>query len=302
MKFSLSIPLGEIAPGEFQTMEAVGQMARALELAGADACYVTDHPSPSAEWLHAHGHDALDPFVALSFVAAASSSLCLQTNILVLPYRNPFLTAKSAASLQQLSGGRLILGVGGGYQQAEFEALGVDFSKRGELFDEALEIINMAWTGGPVVAQGRNFRASGNEPRPVPDPQPPIWIGGGSDKAIARAARWGDGWCPFFVAPTMSATNRNSGIQTVAQLRDAFARIQDLRASHGRTDPFDLTIGPRFRIKDRTPAEAEQYLEAVGELAEAGVTWVVTTLPQPSRASYLETVAWFGEEVISRLR
>ncbi|CAN7599509.1 TIGR03619 family F420-dependent LLM class oxidoreductase [Phenylobacterium sp. LjRoot219] len=299
MKFTLAIPLGEIAPrGEFQSIEAIGQMAQALELAGVGACYVTDHPAPSADWLHANGHDALDPFTALAFVAAASRRLLLHTNIVVLPYRNPFVTAKAAATLQVLSGGRLILGVGGGYQKGEFEALGVDFHQRGALFDEALEVLRLAWSGGVVVKEGRNFAAAGNEPRPAPDPQPRVWIGGGSDKAVERAARWGDGWCPFFAAPTMSKLNQDSGIQTVAQLAGKIAQLQDLRAAQGRTGPFDVSIGPQVRIKDRTRAEAEQYLEAVDALAQAGVTWVGAELGHESRAAYLENVQWFGEEII----
>jgi alkanesulfonate monooxygenase SsuD/methylene tetrahydromethanopterin reductase-like flavin-dependent oxidoreductase (luciferase family) len=152
IKFSLGIPLGVIEPaGEFQSQEAAAHMGRTLESAGVAACYVTDHPAPVATWLHAHGHDATDPFTSLAFVAAATRSLRLHTNVVVLPYRNPFITAKAAAILQVFSGGRLILGVGAGYQQGEFAALGVDFTKRDVLTDEALETIRLAWSGGPVV-------------------------------------------------------------------------------------------------------------------------------------------------------
>lgn len=302
MKFTLAVPLGDIAPGEFQSMTAVNEMARALERAGADACWVTDHPAPSAEWLHANGHDALDPFTALAFVAAATSRLQLHTNIVVLPYRNPFVTAKAAATLQVLSGGRLILGVGGGYQKGEFAALGVDFHQRGALFDEALEVLRLAWGGGAVVKQGRTFNAAGNEPRPAPAPQPRVWIGGGSDRAVERAARFGDGWCPFFAAPTMSKLNRDTGVQTVAQLAEKVGQLQALRQAAGRTSPFDVSISPQVRIREQSRAEAEQYLEAAHDLAAAGVTWLGAELPHPSRAAYLEAVQWFGEEVIARLR
>ncbi len=300
MKFTMAIPLGEIAPGEFQSMDAIRQMTQALEQAGADACYVTDHPAPSAEWLHANGHDALDPFAALAFVAAASSRLLLHTNIVVLPYRNPFVTAKAAATVQVLSGGRLILGVGGGYQKGEFEALGIDFHKRGALFDEGLEVLRLAWGGGAVVKEGRNFNAAGNEPRPAPNPQPRIWIGGGSDKAVERAARWGDGWCPFFAAPTMSKLNQDTGIQTVEQLAGKIAQLQDLRASLGRTGPFDISIGPQVSLKNKTRADADRYIEGMAELEKVGVTWVGADMGHSSRAAYIENVLWFGEEVIAR--
>lgn len=301
MKFTMAIPLGVIAPGEFQSIEAVREMSAALESAAVDACYVTDHPAPDATWLHANGHDALDPFTALAVVAASSSRLRLHINILVMAYRNPFLTAKAAATLQALSGGRLILGVGAGYQKGEFEALGVDFHKRGKLFDEALEVIRMAWAGGPVEFEGSTFKAAGNEPRPVPDPAPPIWIGGGSDKAIERAARFGDGWSPFFAAPTMSKLNQESGIHTVEQLDGKIAMLRDLRASLGKSEPFDVAIGPRPKLRYLEAGGADGYCEAVQELAGVGVTWSMVDPPHPSRQGYIENVQWFGEEVIMRL-
>jgi probable F420-dependent oxidoreductase len=294
------IPVGDITPGQYQSMAAIGEMTKALEAAGAYAAYVTDHPAPSAEWLHAHGHDALDPFTALAFVAAASTTLRVQTNIVVLPYRNPFVTAKAAATLQVLSGGRLILGVGAGYQKVEFDALGVDFHKRGAIMDEALEVMRAAWAGGAVVKQGHNYNAVGNEPRPAPEPQPLVWIGGGSEKAVQRAARWGDGWCPFFVAPNLSKVNRDSGIQSIPHLKEKIAELQGLRADLGKTAPFDISIGPQVSLKTQSRETADRYIEAVQALAEAGVTCVGAEVAHPSRAAYLENIQWFGEEVIAR--
>ena len=211
-------------------------------------------------------------------------------------------TAKAAATLQVLSGGRLILGAGAGYQKVEFEALGVDFHKRGKLFDEALDVIRMAWNGGAVVHQGSNFNATGNEPRPVPPVQPPIWIGGGSGKAVERAALRGDGWSPFFAAPTMTAANQESGIHTVEQLGENIKRAHDMRAAHGITGPFDIAIGSKTKLKMGDKDTAAKYLESIAELAEAGVTWTMIELPHPSRAGFVENVAWFGEEVLAKLR
>jgi probable F420-dependent oxidoreductase len=303
LKISLELPIGVVAPaGEFQTMAAVSEMARALEAAKVDAGFITDHPIPDAKWLHqGMGHDALDPFTALAFVAAATTRLRLHTNIVVLPYRNPFVTAKAAATLQVISGGRLLLGVGVGYQKAEFEALGVDFARRGALTDEALEAMRAAWSGEVVVKQGSTFNAAGNEPRPAPDPQPLVWIGGGSDKAIERAARWGDGWCPFYAAPGMSKINEAAAIHSVDQLREGIERIHDLRAKMGRTGAFDVVIGPRMQIRDRSRETADRFIEKAGELAKAGVTWSTANLGHESRAAYLENVQWFGEEVVARL-
>ena len=215
MKFGLALPLGRINPsGDFQSAQAVREIAMAVERAGVSGACLSEHPAPDAEWLRNDpaAHDALDPLTALAFVAAATKQLAVFTNVLVLPFRNPFLTAKAAATLQVLSDNRLILGVGVGYQQAEFNALGVPFHERGALTDEALETIKLAWKGGAVVKQGRSFNAVGNEPRPIPSPPPPIWVGGASDKAVERAARWGDGWIPYFSVPTRDPTVMKSSV------------------------------------------------------------------------------------------
>ena len=294
MKFTAELPLGVVEPaGEFQSMAAVAEMAGALEAARIDACFITDHPAPDATLLRGgFGHDALDPFAGLAFVAAASTRLMLHTNIVVLGYRSPLVTAKGAATVQVLSGGRLILGVGVGYQKAEFDALGVDFRRRGALTDAALALIRQAWAGELV--------APGNEARPVPDPPPPIWVGGSSDKALDRAAKWGDGWCPFYATPGMSAINAQSGVQSDAHLRELIARLQDKRAALGRAGPFDIVLGPRMRIKEAKVETAERFLAALDGLKTAGVTWSTINFAHPSRAAYVELVQWFGEEVVAR--
>jgi hypothetical protein len=291
MKFTMGMPLGDITAGEYQTPSAIKAIATALETAKVNAGYLTDHPAPSAEWLHnagGQGHDALDPFTTFGFVAAATTNLMLHTNILVMPYRNPFLTAKSAATLQVISEGRLILGAGAGSQKVV-------------IFDEALEVIRMAWAGGCVVKQGRTFNAAGNEPRPTPSVTPPIWIGGGSGKAVERAAIWGDGWSPFFSAPTMSKANQESGIHTVAQLGENIDKLNDMRANLNKTSAFDIAIGAQAKLDFKTRDSADKYLESVAELAEVGVTWVMIEPPHPSREAYIENVQWFGEEIIARI-
>ncbi len=303
MKFCLYIPVGNVAPGQFQSLDAVQEMTTALEAAGIDGCCVTDHPAPASEWLHANGHDALDPFTALAFIAAHSRTLQLLTNIVVLPYRNPFITAKAATTLQVLSGGRFIMGIGSGYQKAEFEALGVDFHKRGKLTDEALETIREIWRGGSVVKSGMGFEARGNEPRPAPDPAPKIWIGGSSDKALQRAVMQGDGWCPFFAIARHSKLNQDSGIQSVADLQQKIAWIAEQREGQQRPAAFDvnIAISSTDNFTHRSRAEAERFLDDVAQLQEAGVNWVTVKLLHPDRRAYLDNVQWFSEEVVRKL-
>ena len=276
-------------------------MAKALEDAGLSAGLTSEHPAPSSEWLHNDpaAHDCVDPLTALSFVAGATTSLKVFTNILILPFRNPFLTAKAAATLQIMSDNRLLLGVGVGYMKEEFDALGVDYGDRGALTDEALETIKMAWAGGPVVKQGRTFNAAGNEPRPIPDPPPPIWVGGGSDRALERAARWGDGWVPYFTVPTNDPVVRKSAVVDMAHFGEKIAKLNARREELGKTGPFDLSVAPPFRPKEPTRANAQRFLEEVHELETHGVNWIWTSVPAPSLESYLDTVSWFGEEVVS---
>src|SRR5262245_21320264 len=120
-------------PEEFTTGEAIAEMAKAAEAAGFDAVFVTDHPFPDDRWLAGGGHHALDPFVALAFAAASTTTLRLHTNLYVAAYRNPFLSAKAVATLDHLSNGRVILGIGAGYLEPEFDALGVAFDERNDL-------------------------------------------------------------------------------------------------------------------------------------------------------------------------
>lgn len=303
IKFSLEIPLGVPTPGEFQTFDAIAEMAAALDRANADGAFVTDHPSPDTHWLHqGMGHDALDPFASLAFLGAASRRLMLHTNIVVAGYRNPFLLAKSAATVQTLSDGRLILGMGAGYQKVEFEALGSDFRRRGKLFDEALEVLRLAWSGGPVTYQGMDFNAVEVEPRPSLKTPPPIWIGGSSPAALERAGKYGDGWCPFFAARGMSQANKDIAVTSIPDLKERRAKIEEVRQREGRTGTFDLCAGPPIKVGFHGKGDVQKYIDAIGELAEAGATWISSMVPHGSRSEYIESVLWYGEEVIAKIR
>lgn len=304
MKFSIQLPASVVEPaGEFQTGEAVVEMARALEASGADACWVDDHPAPDAAWLRdKRGHDAIDPFVALSYAAAATKRLRLQTNVLVLPYRNPFLTAKAVASLEALSGGRMILGVGSGYQEGEFSALGVDFKRRGALMDEAVETMLLAWSGDEVVRKGLTFDAPGNLPRPAPAHRPALWFGGAADKVLERVVKWGSGWCPFFGTTDDPFRKAQVALGSVAQLKSRVVELRDRLEAAGRPDPVDICVNLLETPTRLDRSEADRALESVAALAEAGATWVFTGLPRPTRAAFIESAQWFGEEVIARAR
>lgn len=303
MKFSLSLPIDHIEPkGEFQTPDAIREIVVRIEATRAAGCSLTEHPAPDSTWLREDpaGHDTLEPFSALAFVAAVTRRLRLITTVVVLPYRNPFLSAKAATTLQMLSGGRFIFGVGAGYLRGEFEAMGVPMNRRGALTDEALETIRRAWTGESIVKQGLTFNAIGNEQRPMPEPAPPIWVGGGSVKAMERAARWGDGWGPFITPPTENPDLKASGVGELADMADKLARLRDLRAELGKTEPFDIYLPTPAWLRERTAAQAEQIGDFLGRLAAIGGTWTSITLPAPSRAEFYDNLQWFDEEVMAK--
>jgi probable F420-dependent oxidoreductase len=192
----------------------------------------------------------LDSVVSLARVAALTTSIRLGTGILVLPHHNPVLLAKALASLDIVSGGRLIAGFGGGYVEQEFRALGVDFRKRGAITDDSLGALRALWTETEPVYAGRFARFEGIrfEPKPVQRPHPPIVIGGQAPAALRRAARHGDGWYGFAL--------------TVGQTAPIVAELRRLRAEAGRGDhPLEISL-TTFEPLDET---------LVARATEAGV-------------------------------
>lgn len=296
-QFAFNMPLVKFLGEPGGRLDMVRRVGGALEAAGIDAGLMSEHPAPSSEWLRSDptAHDNFDSLTALAVVAAATTRLKLFTNVLVLPYRNPFLTAKAAATLQILSDDRLLLGIGVGYQREEFEALGVSYKERGALTDEAIETIRLAWGGGPVVKKGRYFDAVGNEPRPVPMPPPPLWIGGGSDRAVERAALMGDGWAPYFSVPTADETVMRSAVVSMDHFGEKVRRLRDLRADAGRDGPFDIAVSPPFRPREMSESNARRFQDEAGELQRMGATWMWTSLPTRSLDHYFELVQWYGE-------
>jgi probable F420-dependent oxidoreductase len=300
MKFSVSLPTERIdRAAEFVTQTAIAEIARAAEEAGFAACFVTDHPFPPHRWLYGGGHHALDPFVALSFAAAATSRLRLQTHILVLPYCNPFLTAKAVLSLDVLSGGRVILGVAAGYLRGEFAALGAEFEARQEASDEAIRAMKQAWAEDDVRFEGRGFKAIGNSMgfRPAQQPHPPIWVGGNSRAAIRRAVELGDGWVPFPNTARMSAHTRTPAIETFDDLAARIALAREHAEAVGRERPLDVCyslFSPGSHSLD--PGEARQH---IGELRELGVTWLTVGFPAQTRREYIDAMQGFARDVMS---
>ena len=303
MKVSFEIPINIDDKAQFQNAASVRAMTRALEDGGFDACHLTDHPAPTAKWRSAGGHDALDPFAALSFVAAMTTRLKLHTHIVVLPYRNPFVTAKAAATLDVLSEGRLILGVGGGYLRGEFAALGVDFDTRGAQMDVGIETMKAVWAGETVVRETPSFQAVGNMARPLPvqQPHPPIWVGGNSDRAMRRAIELGDGWSPFITTPLVSKTTRTDDISDLAQLKAKIDKLREGLAARGRTGAFDITTPLAGGNEILRTASVQELVDEAGALAEMGVTWTTAEASCHDLAEHLNDVEWFAAKVLPQI-
>jgi len=304
MKFSLGVPLmhrGE--DNAFLGGEDLVELAQAAERAGFDSFYVTEHPIPGNKWLSFGGHHAPDPFVTLSWVAACTTKLRILTNLTVLPYRNPFLLAKTVATLDRLSNGRMILGVGTGYLKPEYFAVGVDFEERNDLFDESIDVMRMTWTGEPVNFVGRHFNAREVSALPRPAQETvPIWIGGNSKLTRRRVAEKAQGWMPMPNPAAAAKTTRSPVVETLADLAALMPYLTEHAASIGRTEPIDIMFMCFDGGLPEDPAfDAQQHLEALHDQAALGVNYSAVNGAEGSKQQALDAVARYGEEVIAKL-
>ncbi|GGM98479.1 LLM class F420-dependent oxidoreductase [Streptomyces fuscichromogenes] len=271
------------------------EVAVVVERSGFDGFALSEHPVPSARWLAEGGHQTFDPFVALGYVAAVTRRLRLHTNLAVAPYRNPFLLAKAAATLDKLSGGRLVLGLGTGYLKSEFYALGVDMAERNALFDEVLDVLPLHWSGETFSYRGRHFEARDviARPRPVQDPIP-IWIGGNSKLTRRRVAQRAQGWMPLIGSPELIATTRTASIGSLSELADMIREMRDAAEAAGRADGIDVQYSYPDRSISSPTVEADRHREALAEIEKAGVTTVVVSSPTLTTDATQDFLEGFG--------
>lgn len=302
MRINVTLPFDQIEnPEEFLRPEAITQIGAVMERVGFHGCNVTDHPCPSGRWLDAGGHHAQDPFVMLALVAAATRTVRLQTGILVLPYRNPFITARAVATLDLFSGGRVTLGIGAGYLKGEYHALGVDFERRNEIVDEYIGALKAAWTADEFSFKGTGYEARGSRilPRPVQQPHPPLLIGGNSHRAIRRAVEMGDAWYPFFTAPGVSATSRTAPMTNETDLAEAMIYMREHCEKVGRERGPEVILGSLSPVGKEFNAEA--LLQRIGKLAEMGVVGVAVHMQASTRAEWCDLAERFGSDVLAKL-
>ena len=302
MRFTVQYPIAHAGyDPAYLDPAVVARFAGAAEEAGFSAIAFTDHPAPSEKWMRSGGHDAFDPLAALAFCAAVTQRMLLMTLLLVLPYRNPLLAAKAAATVDVLSGGRLVLGVGSGYLRSEFAALGVDFTERGALFAEAVDVMRGVWSTDDFRHEGRHFTAYGQTaaPRPVQRPHPPFWLGGNSPAVRRRVARFGQGWTPLLNDEAAAAVTRTALIDTPSKLGVAVAEVRGLATDAGR-DPDDISVQVESSDSRTWAGDAnlDRHRDRLGEFAAAGATWFVVDPPGDDAEKSIDALYRYGADVI----
>jgi probable F420-dependent oxidoreductase len=305
MRFTLMFPMRAVK--HYETWREGGDLAtvaRIAEQAGFDGFAMSEHPFPEPGWLATGGHHAFDPFVSLSYAAAATERMKVITYVLVAGYRNPYLAAKSIASLDALSGGRLIAGLGAGYLEPEFQVLGADFGGRGRTLEEAIPAMRAAWAG--TDHPGPLFPSRGHQMLPAPSQAggPPIWIGGNSAAARRRAVTLGEGWLPMGQSRELAAITGTPPLETIAELGDLVTDMQRKRAEAG-APPLDVSLAP-FEAGLLRRGGADDFAHAVRMMldayAEAGVTWITVEPASRSLDAFRRDVGRIGELLISPSR
>ena len=244
MKYGFSAPTS----GDLSRPEMLAVQVRRGEELGFEVISVNDHIiipndvdsrypySETGEFGRGSGF-IIEQLTTLSFLGALTSSARLMTSVMVLPHRNPVHAAKILATIDVLTGGRLIVGCGVGWMREEFEAIGAPpFDERGDVSDEYIRAFKELWTSDTPTFQGRycSFKDIVFEPKPVQKPHPPIWVGGESPPALRRAARLGDGWFPL-------ASNPTYPLDTLDRLETQISRLHRYAEEAGR-DPSAIDI------------------------------------------------------------
>ncbi len=289
MKYGFTLP----GRGQLATPERLGIIARKGEELGFDALLTGDHIlvprniasvypyTEGGEFPGSPSGESMEQITLLSYIAGQTSKIRLVTSVLIVPHRNPLIAAKSLATLDVLSGGRLVVGVGVGWMREEFQALGLPpFEERGAVTDEYIRAFKILWTEDNPSFDGKyiSFDDISFLPKPVQKPHPPIWVGGESRPALRRTAELADGWYPLGSNPTFpmgTPEQLKAGLERLAQYAQRFGRdLSEIEIIY-RTHQFELkkeTAGP-----DRLPfvGDAGQIAGDIRRYQDMGVTSMV---------------------------
>ena len=274
--------------GPFSKPELMGHLATTAERCGIESLWTVEHvaipvnhtPYPGSKDGQMAGGDTVaipDPLIPLAYVAAITKTIKLATGILILPQRHPIYTAKEVATLDLLCGGRTILGIGSGWMKEEFEALGIDFHRRGAMTDEAIQAMRALWSEGTSSFEGTHFKFGPLHSYPKPlRHNVPIHVGGHSPAAARRAGRYGDGFFPTVANPE--------------KLKELFALVKSEAEKAGR-NPANIEFTAMSSMK-------RDHLKA---LEDIGVSRVVTTPPSSKPEVLTQALEKLQNEVIARV-
>jgi probable F420-dependent oxidoreductase len=298
MKFGIWIPNCR----HLATPDIIRGAAVRAEQLGYDSVWVSDHVVvPHANVVN-FGETIFDPLVTLAVIAGATSRVRLGTTVLIVPYRNAVVTAKMISSLDALSGGRVVFGIGAGWVAAESAILSVPFAERGAMTDEYLEAMQELWTKQAPSFAGKYTQFSGLtfEPKPVQKPHPPIWVGGHSRAALRRTVQFGASWHPINRSPE--------------ELRAGRAELARLSQARGRPVPPAITLRNDVRVirpGESAPTsthggrvlagEPAALVDQIEELAECGVEHLVLEFLSADGGELDEQMAAFAERVRPKL-
>ena len=309
MKFGVFLPISGRAAGPETLMGA----ARQAETLGYDSVWCADRiiipweiktPYPYSEgqsFIVPPDRPFFEPLTCLAFLAGCTEKISLGISVLVLPYRHPLYWAKIATTIDHLSKGRLILGVGVGWMVEEFAALGANFEKRGESSDEQLDLLRALWSEEKISFAGRHYRFDNIAfaPKPLQKPRIPIWVGGEGTRAQRRAGEYGDAWFPYFVRMTPSELTRR------------FDHVRRSAEKAGRDPgrirlncclPIELSREPLAQEEDRLCGSAEQILTALKGYETIGVEHIALQFMVPHWPERVEQIEQFAHEVLPALR
>jgi probable F420-dependent oxidoreductase len=276
------------------------EVAQRADCQGLDSLWVTDHVIVPKEIHIAYREEMLDPLAVLAWLAGVTERIALGTSVIILPYRSPLPVAKLLASVDVLSGGRLIFGAGVGWMEGEFAALGVPFAERGRRTDEALELFRKVWTEREPEIETRRHRLRGvvASPTPLQRPRPPIWIGGASDGAYRRVARHGDGWHSTAATPEAFRQGADAVRRHWAEARREGEPVLSLRI------PFWLDGIHRpgsdmgyLRGRHAIHGTPRQVVDVLRGYAALGVSHVALDVSLTTYPAILETIDVLTREV-----
>ncbi len=274
MKFGIVLPIWQLTIADAESLAL-----RAEEL-GLDGVFVPDHILAKPATTQHYGPHWPDPFSLLGYLAGRTRRIKLGASVIVLPYRNALVAAKAAATVDQVSGGRFIFGVGVGWDEAEFRDLGLPFPERGRMSNDYIRAIKAAWASDMPEYKGQYLSFSGAtfSPRPVQRPHPPIWVGGTpgtvSEAAVRRCAELGDAWHPL----GLSLDDVEKGLATLSQMATRAGRGKGPGLSPRNL--LDLTDRPKGSGRASFQGSPDEVASDVRRAQKLGAEWMTFDLPR----------------------